>query len=88
MNFVINFFFEFLLEFVTIQGFIGFLFGYACHYIQTRKSRNNWLCHSCRKGHYIYDPKRVEDDPIFYENHRNGYFCDVCGKDAPYKWKP
>lgn len=89
MNIFIDWVITFFADIITWQGFLGFFIGYGLHFLQSQRKTDRLICHSCRKGHYVFDPKRVKNNPaLFIENRKNGYYCDTCGQSAPYEWKP
>lgn len=82
-------FFSILDKCFNLENWTAFAIGFIFCRIWYRNEISRFTCHSCKKGHYIYDPKRVRNDPFLFEqSKRNGYICDRCGKSAPYGWRP
>lgn len=84
---MIDFLLNILEKHFTLENWIAFALGFSFCRFWYRKEISRFTCHSCKKGHYRFDQKRVRDDPFLFEqNKQNGYVCDYCGKNAPYRW--
>lgn len=86
---MLDIFLTFFQTYFTLENWLSFVAGIVFCRFWYRKEISQFTCHSCHKGRYIFDPKRVRNDPfLFVQNRKNGYVCNQCGKSAPYNWHP